>query len=192
MCSRFELNANSRQVTARFNLLAPPGMPNRAETRPTDSALVIGVGGASLARWGLAVEWDSRPLINARSETLASRPTFRRLLGCRVLIPASAWWEWRAEGTRRIKTKLAPAKSGLFAFAGLLDGECFTMITCAAPTELAEVHERMPVILPPEAEAAWVDPAVPYAEMAPLLRPMAGPFTIEAEAPPSPVQGSLF
>ena len=112
MCSRYELNAHSRDLVGRFGLTVPPPLPNRAEVRPTDAALVIGAGGAELLSWGLPVTWQNGPLINARAEGLDSRPTFRPLLAKgRVLVPASAWWEWRAKPWAVGATFWALAKS---------------------------------------------------------------------------------
>ncbi|MGE5506728.1 MAG: SOS response-associated peptidase [Actinomycetota bacterium] len=174
MCSRFELNAPARVVMARFCLKVPPPLPNRAEVRPTDAALVVGSDGPRLGRWGLEVDWDKRPLINARAETLAAKPTFRRLLGSRVLVPATLWWEWRKEGKARHKMRLKPEAADLFAFAGLADGERFTLVTCEACTAAAHVHDRMPVVLDPAAEAAWLDQDQPFEAVAGALRPWPG------------------
>lgn len=189
MCSRYELNASAAEVAARFALTVPPPPPNRAEVRPTDFALVIGPGRQGrLARWGLEVPWDKRPLINARAETLARRPAFKHLLGNRVLIPASRWFEWRHQpGGGKTRFTLFPAGGGPFAFAGLLDGDRFTMVTCAPCPAIAHVHDRMPVVLAEEAEAAWLDPDAPFDPG--LLRPFAGEVAAEAEAPDQP---SLF
>lgn len=186
MCSRFELNASSPDLVRRFGLTVPPPRPLGAERRPTDPVLVIDARGARLMPWGLTVEWQAAPLINARAETLAAKPTFRPLLaGGRVLVPASAWWEWPG----RVKTRIAPVDAELFALAGLSDGRRVVIVTCAPPDALAAIHDRMPVVLTPEAEAVWIDGTTPFDAVAPLLRPHAGPFTLTAE--PS-AQGDLF
>lgn len=192
MCSRFELNHTPRLVSARFGLTVPPPWPNHSEMRPTDAALVIGPGGQGrLLRWGLEVSWDKRPLINARAETLSTRPAFQRLLGARVLVPASAWWEWMPDGKGKAKMRLSRADGELFALAGLVDGERFTIVTCAAAPAIAHVHDRMPALLPPEAEAAWVDPAAPFDQVAAALSPFAGELQAERDGAP-PAQGDLF
>lgn len=196
MCSRFELNDTPHAVLARFGLRVPPPWPNRPEVRPTDLALTVGGGEGRLLRWGLAVEWDKRPLINARAETLSQRPAFRRLLGRRVLVPASAWWEWQVgpDGKSRTKMKLGLAGDDLFALAGLVDGDSFVIVTCAPAPSIAHVHDRMPALLPSEAEAAWADPAVPFGAVASALRPYEGELCAVIDEPlrPAPAQGSLF
>ncbi|MBI3447037.1 MAG: SOS response-associated peptidase [Magnetospirillum sp.] len=193
MCSRFELDVTVRQLCARFRLTVPPPLPNRAEVRPTDAVLAIDGTGARLLSWGLAVTWQSGPLINARAESLSTRPTFRPLLATgRVLVPASAWWEWRVDGKARVKTRLSLAHADLFAMAGLRDGERVVIVTCAPSGALAHIHDRMPVLLSPEAEAAWADARIPFKDLAPLLGPHPGPFDLTEDIPEPSAQGDLF
>lgn len=181
MCSRFQMTAPPRDLMRRFGLTVPP-LPYGPLVRPTDRALIIdGTGQARLLRWGLPVDWDSRPLINARAETLARRPTFRRLLASRVLVPATAYFEWRKEGKARHKNLIEAADHGLFAFAGLAEGDFFTIITCPPAPEIAFIHDRMPAILPRAGEAAWTDPTLPFAEVAALLKPLPGGVTATEE-----------
>lgn len=197
MCSRFELKRPAGDFFARFGLRGPPPWPDREEVRPTDAALVIGPGGAArLLHWGLAAAWNKGPLINARAETLSERSSFNRLLGARVLVPATSWWEWRKEsdGKTRTRMRLGLADGGLFCFAGLVDGDRFTIVTCAAAAGIAAVHDRMPVVLPPQAEAAWGDPAISFARVAGVLAPAAFPLVARPDSPPAPIpaQGNLF
>lgn len=194
MCSRYELSLSARELQIRFDLDEIPAIANRTEVRPTDAAPVIGPGGAELLAWGLATDWLKRPLINARAETLQSKATFRPLLGHRVLVPASAYVEWRnaGDGTKR-KNRIQPksAPGGVFCFAGLIDPaqRRFTIVTCAPAASIAHIHDRMPVILPPELEVAWLDPSREFADVAPLLVPYAGDLGfVEPETP----QGDLF
>ena len=185
MCSRYELNSTSREIAQRFQLEQPPPMVNMAEVRPTDRALVIEAGGACrLLAWGLSVLWDKKPLINARAETLAEKKTFQTLLDNRCLVPASAYFEWRRDGKARFKNRIAPNAATPFAFAGLIDGDRFTIVTCAPQPAIAHIHERMPVILDRRAESPWIDPDVSFAEVSGLLVPYgAEPLKAEEETP---------
>lgn len=185
MCSRFELNANSDDLRRRFGLTVLPPQPSATELRPTDSILVIGGEGSGVMSWGLAVDWQAAPLINARAETLADKPTFRPLLAAgRVLVPATAWWEW----PRRARTRIAPADGEVVGFAGLTDGKRVVIVTCAPGDGLAAVHDRMPVVLTPTDEGAWLDASQPFERVASVLRPHAGPFAVTSET----AQGDLF
>lgn len=145
-------------------------------------------------RWGLVPHWAKDPgigsrLINARSETAATKPAFRDALARRrCLLPADGWYEWQsspvpaASGARNRKQPFfitAADGSGL-AMAGVwstwraADAEPETplLVTCAVLTTsavgpLAEIHDRMPLILPARAWADWLDPDA--ADPAPLL-----------------------
>lgn len=188
MCSRYELRATPRRLVVRFDLAAPPPAEWPPELRPTDRAVVIAAdrgGGrrAALLRWGIAASWDTKPLINARAETLAERRTFRPLLANRCLVPATAYLEWRRADRLRLKNRIAPEGGEIVAFAGLIDGDAFTIITCAPAPAIAYIHNRMPVILAVAAEAAWLDAALPFPAVAPLLIPYAERPLAAAEEP---------
>ena len=128
--------------------------------------------------WGLVPSWAKERSIgnrqfNARAESLGSKPAFRRAYALRrCLVPADGWYEWqRAEDATGRPTKqpyfMTPSDGGLIAFAGLYEfwgepGELLT--TCAIVTTesrgvLAEVHDRMPLVLPRAAWERWLDPA---------------------------------
>jgi len=195
MCSRFELTSNPRDLARRFGLADSPPLPNRAEIRPTNQALVVRRAGlGELMPWGLKPEWSSKPLINARAETLAEKRTFMPLLENRCLVPASAYFEWRtADDGKKLKNRIAAEGAPLLAFAGLHDGEAFTIVTCRPAPAIAHIHDRMPVILDAGAEEEWLDASRPFADVAPLLIPYAStPLTATEDTPPPPAQSDLF
>jgi len=193
MCSRFELNSDARAIAVRFGLRTPlPNLPGRV-IRPTDPALVITAQGPRLLRFGLTVEWESRPLINARAETAATRATFKPLLRQRCLAPADAWIEWqKAASGHKPMWRLRPREGGLFALAGLMRGEEFVVLTCAPASSIAFVHDRMPVVLAAEAEAAWLDPTRDFSAVSPLLVPYAAPLEAAPADDGAPRQPGLF
>lgn len=133
------------------------------------------------ARWGLVPPWATDPsagptMINARVETLAEKAAFRdALANRRCLVPADGYYEWRAEAGRRVPYLLAAADGGLLAFAGLYEFwrdpsraaddpsrwlVTAAIVTTAARAELAHIHDREPVMLPPGAWADWLDPCL--------------------------------
>jgi putative SOS response-associated peptidase YedK len=138
------------------------------------------------ARWGLVPSWakDLRigsSLINARAETVASKLAFRQAFKARrCIIPSDGFYEWqrRADGPKQ-PYLIRRRDRQPFGFAGLWEvwrdkavGEeitSCTIITCEANAVLAELHDRMPVILDPADYDRWLDPGVPGAEE--LLRP---------------------
>lgn len=141
----------------------------------------------ALMHWGLVPHWAEdiraapRP-INARAESLEEKPLFRSLLqNGRCLVPASGFYEWKKEGKRRVPFYIHLPESPLFAFAGLYDTWqgpdgtpllTYTIITCEPNELLAEVHNRMPVILRREDEERWLsrDPS-PIRDLLSILAP---------------------
>lgn len=123
-------------------------------------------------RWGLVPSWakDDKvgsKMINARAETLTEKPAFNRLLSSRrCLIPADGFYEWQQRGGSKQPYRILLRDESLFAFAGLYDiwsdtegnklATC-TIITTEPNRLMADIHNRMPVILRAEDEADWLD-----------------------------------
>lgn len=141
-------------------------------------------------RWGLVPAWakDVRigfRLINARAETVHSKPSFGAAFRSRrCLVPANGWFEWRKEGRNKQPYFLAPADGSLLSFAGLWERwngpsetrETFTIITTAASPGLEDIHHRQPAIVDPARFDDWLDPASPVSSLLDLVRkPYAGP-----------------
>ena len=124
-----------------------------------------------MMQWGLIPNWVKNPEgtthpINAKAETLAEKPMFCGLLKThRCLVPASGFYEWKKEGTRKIPYYIRLSYSPLFAIAGLYDvwhDACnethltYTIITTRANEVVAPLHDRMPSILRREDENRWL------------------------------------
>jgi putative SOS response-associated peptidase YedK len=193
MCSHYQLKARLHDLARRFRftLVEPP--EERDDIRPTDTAPVVtGDGRLRLLAWGLPSKRDGKPLINARAESLTNRPTFRMLVENRCLVPATAYFEWRRDGRARFRNRIAAADGSPFAFAGLFNDTFFTIVTCAPGPDVRPIHDRMPVILGEADEAAWIDPARPFADVRSLLRPSPEGRLAVVEEMPRNVQPSLF
>ncbi|MGH2990559.1 MAG: SOS response-associated peptidase, partial [Solirubrobacterales bacterium] len=186
MCGRYTLaNANPDVLKARFgiDILSDFDERPRFNIAPTDLVLGIrtGAGGrreAGRLRWGLLPgEWANdggRPLINARAERIAEQPAFRdSSLHRRCLIPADGFYEWRASEIGKQPAWISRADEAPFAFAGIwatLDDREDAVHSCAIvtcePNELVRpIHDRMPVILTPDAEGSWIGEGEPDALM---------------------------
>ena len=190
MCGRFALAASPEQLARQFELpLADvPTLKPRYNIAPTQPVAVVRVGPRAtrereigITQWGLVPEWakdisiGSR-MINARAETLAEKPSFRAAFKRRrCIIPALGFYEWRTTADKKKQPYfIHPRESAtdtpaLFAFAGLWeiwfseDGsevQTCTIITTEANRIMSGLHHRMPVILPPEKYAGWLDPNV--------------------------------
>lgn len=193
MCGRFTLSALLEQIIERFEVQIiekeVPVSYNIAPSQPVDVITVRdGVRVLSAFRWGLVPSWSKgpssgAPLINARAETLAAKPSFRpAFLQRRCLIPATGFYEWQGQGKAKQPMLLQIPGSELFAFAGLWeewrspDGSMLRsccIVTTEANDNISDIHERMPVMLRPEDEAAWLDPSC---QDIPLLQNLLKPF----------------
>jgi putative SOS response-associated peptidase YedK len=181
MCGRFSLVRDGTQLLASFpGFLFPDDPPQRYNIAPSLQVLAVpndGTRAARTFRWGLVPFWAKDPkignrMINARAETLAEKPSFREAYKRRrCLIPADGFYEWRKAPSGGPKTPMyVRLRSGqAFAFAGLWESwrgtgdtplETCTIITTQPNALMAQIHNRMPVILPPDAYAAWLEPAV--------------------------------
>ncbi|MCA9236327.1 MAG: SOS response-associated peptidase [Planctomycetales bacterium] len=191
MCGRFTLKTPAPMIAELLGL-EPPGprqlelFAPRYNIAPTQDVAVVrtATGGGREAvgmRWGLIPSWSkelpkSAPLINARSESLTEKPTFRGpLKRTRCLIPADGFYEWTTEGKRKQPHYIRFPDGRLYAFAGLWDRwrgpggagpviESCTILTTAANAQLAPLHDRMPVILAPGDYDLWLDGAVENAD----------------------------
>jgi putative SOS response-associated peptidase YedK len=191
MCGRYTLAApNPAEVRARFALGESVDVRQRFNVAPGDDVLAVttdreGAARGDLLRWGLVPSWAPRPdtglkMINARVETVAERPAYRRAFErFRCLILADGFFEWRpAASAPKQAFHITRADGALFAFAGLWsiwhgeDGSKLrtcTILTTAANSAIAGLHDRMPIILAPDAERSWLDAASTPAQLSELL-----------------------
>jgi len=195
MCGRYNLRANPRELAEVFQLLHEIDLKPRFNIAPTQQVAVVRLADKhremSLMRWGLVPAWAKDPkagpaLINARAETVATKPTFRTAFKKRrCLIPASGFYEWqKGEGKAKQPFHIHLKKDHPFAFAGLWETwkgedaepiESCTIITTDANKLMASIHDRMPVILPDEVYDQWLDPKLEDAkELESLLVPYPG------------------
>ena len=125
----------------------------------------------ALLKWGLVPSWAKDPaignrMINARAETLAEKPTFKRLLpGRRCLVLADGFYEWRKEGKRKVPMRFKLKSGAPFCFAGLWDAwkqpdggvlRSYTIVTTEPNDTLRPVHDRMPAMLSDEGAMEWL------------------------------------
>lgn len=193
MCGRYARSEDLAGLVERFACVPAAGLDAapRYNQAPGQEALVVlaSENGRELAglRWGLVPPWAADPragykMINARAEGLADKPAFRApLRRQRCLAPASGFYEWQRKGKQRQPWFIAPAGGGTLALAGLWERwrgpegrelRSFCIVTVPANALVGRLHDRMPAILAPEDEAAWLDPARhDPADLLPRLRP---------------------
>lgn len=202
MCGRYSITCGLGELQARFAFDDPVAdFRPRWNLAPGQEALAVLAGREGrrgvMLRWGLVPRWAADQakgykMINARAEGLLERPTFRDAFRRRrCLVPADGFYEWARQGKKKTSPwRYTLAGGGLFAFAGLYEIwrdqaggaelATFAIVTTEANALVGRVHQRMPVILAPGAEAAWLDPA---AELNPggLLH-LLGPYPAEGMA----------
>jgi putative SOS response-associated peptidase YedK len=159
VCGRYTLaTGDLAGVRARFGLDERVDIRQRFNVAPGDEVLAVTRDGATLLRWGFLRD-NAYTTINARAESLVGRPTWRAALReGRCLVVADGFYEWRREPDgRKTPHWITRADHLPFAFAGLASNwGTVAIVTTGATAQLAELHDRMPVMLTPDAEQEWL------------------------------------
>jgi putative SOS response-associated peptidase YedK len=192
MCGRFRLS-RADQLAKKFGIDEFDEIPARYNVAPTQDVMAVRQRPdrpgryASILRWGLIPYWAKDPtiggkLINARAESAAEKPAFKEaLIRRRCIVPCDGFYEWKKEGKQRRPFCITVDDGSLFGMAGLWerwkapDGkliESCTILTTAPNAVVADLHDRMPAILPEDAYELWLDPGFGnIAGLSDLLRP---------------------
>ncbi|MBO0826288.1 MAG: SOS response-associated peptidase [Streptosporangiales bacterium] len=225
MCGRYASMRSADDLLAEFDvdeLAVEEALPPAYNIAPTDTVYAVLERPARPAvperdlpartvparqlrtvRWGLVPSWSpdagsGPPMINARIETVAEKPAFRTAITRRrCLVPADGYFEWYADGTRKVPHFIRREDGGLLAFAGLYEiwrdprrrddeddawlWSC-TIVTTTATDDLGHVHDRMPMVVPAAARALWLDTLMTDADAARRLPVPAGDQGLTAYA----------
>ena len=182
MCGRFSLIASPQEVADLLGLEDIEDFPPRYNISPTQPILMANINAANrrvatLVRWGLVPNWAKDPkdftlLINSRSETATTKPSFKNAMRHRrTLIPASGFYEWyRPPSASKDEKKQAywitPSDGGIVVFGGLMETWCGAdgseidsgcILTTASNRHIGNIHHRMPVVIKPENFEQWLD-----------------------------------
>lgn len=178
MCGRYAITSAPEVIRQLLGYLEMPNFPPRYNVAPTQPIPIVrlfeGKRQFALVRWGFLPSWVKDPrtftlLINARGETVNNKPAFQNAMKRRrCLIPADGFYEWKRDGAVKRPHYIRRKDGGPFAFAGLWESwmgpngeelETAAIVTTSANRVLAPIHDRMPVILSPEAYEMWLDTA---------------------------------
>ncbi len=178
MCGRFVTIIPYEELKAIFDIIESKVRPEpRYNVAPTQTVGVIRQAADSTnhydqLKWGLVPSWSTDPskgasLINARSETVAAKPSFRHAIKKnRCIIPVSGFYEWTHTGTEKIPHYIHLVNNQIMPLAGIWEYwsdptgavlETFSILTTTANKKLDALHERMPVIIHPDNYSMWLD-----------------------------------
>ena len=193
MCGRFAQRKPSHELLNVAKVMVPfaPNVPPNYNVAPTDPAIVITVNPATrqregeVMRWGLVPSWSKSgkmdfKSINAKCETAATSATFRNAFKSRrLLVPVDAYYEWKKlDAKTKQPYAIGRADGRPLTLAGLWEGwknaegkwlHTFTILTTTPNSVMAEIHDRMPVILEEKDYAVWLGEA--EGDPAALLKP---------------------
>ena len=187
MCGRYTLAADADELVEAFDVpeLTFELMP-RYNIAPTQAAPVVAEDRrgrrAGLLTWGLVPGWRDEPgagLINARAESVASRPSFREAFERRrCLVPADGFYEWSHDGERKAPHWIHAPDGSLLSFAGIWERwsrsgaeplHTFAIVTTDANPDVAHLHDRMPVLISPPDRDDWLDRSTDVARLLEML-----------------------
>src|SRR4051794_3394461 len=190
MCGRYAITTVPEAMRALFRYFDQPDFPARYNIAPTQPVPIVRISEGrrefALMRWGLIPSWVKDPrgfslLFNARGESAAEKPAFRNAMKRRrCLFPADGFYEWKQDGKAKRPYFVRLKAGGPMAFAGLWESwmgpngeevETAAIVTTAASREIAHIHERMPVIVPPQAFDFWLDPNADAEMAAAMIAP---------------------
>lgn len=196
MCGRITLKTTPEELAEFFNIPLVSLLEPRFNIAPTQPVLVVRrLPGkereAAALRWGLIPQWSmdatiGSKLINARSETVTQKPSFREAFKSRrCLVLADGFYEWKKEKGKRYPFLFRMKDGKPFALAGLWETnevlekeklETFTVLTTEANALVRPLHDRMPVIINPAHYELWLDPEMKDAA---ALKPLLKPYPVE-------------
>jgi putative SOS response-associated peptidase YedK len=174
VCGRYTLAAGTPELVEAFDVPLPDfDWAPSYNVAPGQDAPVVAQDRhgrrVGLLTWGLIPGWKDepgKPMINARSESILRRPSFREgFERRRCLIPADGFYEWKHDGAAKLPFWIHPASGGLLSLAGIWDHwtrpgqearNTFAILTMDANDELSDIHDRMPAVIDPEDRGAWL------------------------------------
>ncbi len=171
MCGRFVLSSSAKAIADYLNSDVPEVFESRYNIAPTTPVLAKTAKNLTFLRWGLLPSWAkdikmANRMFNARAETVSEKPSFKNAFKRRrCLIPASGFYEWKAENAGK-QPYFCHINQSLFSFAGIWEQwqdaagnylQSCAILTTAAIGEMAKIHHRMPIVIRESNQPDWLD-----------------------------------
>jgi putative SOS response-associated peptidase YedK len=194
MCGRYYLNLSIEDIMEIYGIRESIiEYEPKSEIYPSEKSVVITNNGKKeikLFKWGFSSPYGKNLIINARSETIDIKPTFREsFLFRRCLIPANGFFEWEKKEGKSIKHRIHLKDDSIFSMAGIYSifkdkhgnkYEAFTIITTSPNQLISKIHHRMPAIIDKKYEDLWLDSSVKDAKLLKgVLKPFNGNLVID-------------
>ncbi len=194
LCGRFQMSMDFALLLERYGIKVPEiVIIPKEEVSPSNDVPVIlndGEKKMKVFKWGVSPSYSKGLIINARSETVDIKPTFKSAFhGRRCLVPANGFFEWQKANGKSIKHRIYLDNDEIFSMAGIYDSftdkngstfEAFTILTTTPTDDLKRIHYRMPVILNKIDEDLWLDSDIrDFGLLKNLLRPYSEKIIIE-------------
>ena len=166
MCGRFTVTATADELLNRFGVVINSNLKPRWNVAPSQKSPIINANGfnrdCQMAHFGLEGVIAHKTLINARSETIVEKPTFQNAFqSSRCLVIASGWYEWKG---KKNPYHIQLTDGRVMAFAGLSFQKAghshYVIVTSAATGALADIHHRVPHVLPQSKWQTWLSGSV--------------------------------
>lgn len=173
MCGRYFFKVKIEDLIDRYGLYLDKdiSLENQGEIFPTQTAAVIirnnNKNRLEQFKWGFTPSFTNRPIINSRSETIASKKMFKKsFYNKRCIIPANSFFEWKKSDSRKIKYRIFLENEPIFSLAAIYDSfkdnngnkvNCFSILTTEPNNTISAIHNRMPVIIRKSDEKNWLN-----------------------------------
>ena len=181
MCGRFSLDTDINDLFLRYSIIEKLiDFKPREEVFPSQICPVVLNDRENKIvemKWGFKTSFSKNLIINARSETVYEKPTFKEsFLSRRCIIPATNYYEWEVVDNKKVKRRIGLKGISIISLAGIYNNGNFTILTTNAHRDIEYVHNRMPVIIPMKSEAIWLDNNIKDIS---LLKQMLKPVDLE-------------
>lgn len=185
MCGRFSLDTDINDLLLRYNIVEKLiDFKPREEVFPSQICPVILNDRENKIvemKWGFKTSFSKNLIINARSETVHEKTTFKEsFFSRRCIIPATSYYEWEVVDSKKVKRRIGLKGISIISLAGIYNNGEFTILTTNAHKDIEYIHNRMPVIINEGYEEIWLDNSIKEIQhLKELLLPLKAEYIVK-------------